>query len=55
MNDLIIKFIIVFCTIVISFPILLKYINYILENDIKYLKEECEELDKLLKNQKVKL
>lgn len=49
MNDLIIKFIISCCTIIILFPILLKYITYVLKNDIKYLKEECEELNKLLK------
>lgn len=55
MNNLIITSIISCCTIVISFPIILKYTNYVLQNDIEYLKEECEELDKLLKNQRAKI
>lgn len=55
MNNLIMKFIVSCCTIVVLFPMLLKYINYVLKSDIEYLKKECEELDKLLQNQKVKI
>lgn len=49
MNNLIIKIMISFCTMMVSFPLILKCINHVLKNDIKYLKEECEELDRLLK------